>query len=146
MPREVTLRRTDGTAAQATSHRENAAVLEESMAGGENTVVLAGKVAGDPADRRLPSGDVLVTWRLVVRRPPPARRAPEGIRRISVDTIDCASWRGDVRRAVHSWSDGDVVRVEGSLRRRFWRTATGTASRCEVEVTRVRRLSRANGN
>ena len=44
-------------------------------------------------------------------------------RQTSVDTIDCASWRGDVRRAATGWSDGDVVRVEGSLRRRFWRTA-----------------------
>jgi single-strand DNA-binding protein len=142
MPREATVRRTDDTAAQA-SDSQNLAP-DEGRARGENTVVLVGKVSGGPADRQLPSGDMLVTWRLVVRRPPPARRRmPEGVRQTSVDTIDCASWRGDVRRAVTGWSDGDVVRVEGSLRRRFWRTAVGTASRCEVEVTRVRRLSRA---
>lgn len=141
MPREATIRRTDDTAAQASDSQHVAP--DKGNVRGENTVVLVGKVAGVSTDRQLPSGDVLVTWRLVVRRPPPARRMPEGIRQTSVDTIDCASWRGDVRRAVTGWSDGDVVRVEGSLRRRFWRTATGTASRCEVEVTRVRRLSRA---
>ena len=145
MPREATVRRTDDTATQAAPAPQDGAAAE-SMAAGENTVVLVGKVAGIPADRQLPSGDMLVTWGLVVRRPPPARRMPEGVRPPSVDTFDCASWRGDVRRAVTSWSDGDVVRVQGSLRRRFWRAATGTASRCEVEVTRVRRLSRADRN
>ena len=111
--------------------------------GHENTVVLTGKLAGRAEDRTLPSGDVLVTWRIVVRRPAAGRRVPEGVRAASVDTIDCASWRRDVRRALAGWSVGDVVRIEGSLRRRFWRTTTGPASRYEVEVTRVRRLSRA---
>jgi single-strand DNA-binding protein len=112
--------------------------------GHENSVVLIGRMAGAAADRTLPSGDVLVSWRVVVRRPAPARPLPDKVRATTVDTIDCASWRADVRRAAAGWSTGDLVRIEGSLRRRFWRTATGTASRCEVEVTRARRLARAS--
>jgi single-strand DNA-binding protein len=143
MPRQTTVIRHDESVPAGPIERADLTAAEPSPAG-ENSVVLVGKVAGDATDRELPSGDVLITWRLVVRRPPPARRVPEGIRPTSVDTIDCASWRGDVRRTVKGWADGDLVRVEGSLRRRFWRTATGTASRCEVEVTRARRLSRAD--
>jgi single-strand DNA-binding protein len=141
MPRQATVRPSDDTASAAASSTDVA--VQEIVAADENTVVLVGKVAGDPTDRQLPSGDLLVTWRLVVRRPPPTRRASAAGRTPTIDTIDCAAWRGDVRRAVAGWSNGDLVRIEGSLRRRFWRTTTGTASRCEVEVTRVRRLSRA---
>jgi single-strand DNA-binding protein len=112
--------------------------------GHENSVVLVGRMAGSAADRTLPSGDVLVTWRVVVRRPAPARTVPAMVRATTVDTIDCASWRADVRRAAAGWSTGDLVRIEGSRRRRFWRTTTGTASRCEVEVTRARMLARVS--
>ena len=58
MPREATVRRTDDTAAQA-SDSQNAA-LDEGRARGENTVVLVGKAPVGPADRQLPSGDMLV--------------------------------------------------------------------------------------
>jgi single-strand DNA-binding protein len=109
----------------------------------ENSIILVGTMASTALDRELPSGDVLATWRMVVRRPPPNRRPPDGARVTSIDTIDCASWRADVRRAVAGWSEGDLVRIEGSLRRRFWRSASGTASRCEVEVMKARRVSRA---
>jgi single-strand DNA-binding protein len=133
MPRTVTI---PGKAEPASA--------ETADAGHQNSVVLIGKIAGPPTDRTLPSGDVLVTWRVVVRRPAPSRPAPGTVRGTSVDTIDCASWRADVRRAAAGWTTGDLVRIEGSLRRRFWRTAAGTASRCEVEVSHVRRLARAS--
>jgi single-strand DNA-binding protein len=35
--------------------------------------------------------------------------------------------------------DGTEVEVRGSLRRRFWRSPTGPASRYEVEVRSLRR-------
>ena len=38
---------------------------------------------------------------------------------------------------------GDEVAVDGALRRRFYRTASGAATRLEVEALAVRRLSRA---
>lgn len=103
---------------------------------GTNSVQLVGRVSAAPSAQTLPSGDPVVTFRLVVDRPPdPSRpRAPR------VDTIDCTAWRADVRRTVGRWHAGDVVSISGSLRRRFWRGAGGPASRSEVEVTGARRL------
>jgi single-strand DNA-binding protein len=105
-----------------------------------NDVSLVGRLAGEPALRELPSGDVLVQFRLVVDRVPPP--SSSGRRGPSVDTLDCAAWRKDVQRSLRSCVAGDVLAVEGSLRRRFWRSAGGAASRSEVEVTRLRRQSR----
>ena len=99
-----------------------------------NTVCLLGRLAADPESRDLPSGDLLLTFRVVVDR----NDAVSGQRR-QVDTIDCAVWSGRVQRSVRSWSAGDVVTVEGHLRRRFWRSGGGATSRVEVEVTRARR-------
>jgi single-strand DNA-binding protein len=73
-----------------------------------------------------------------VRRP-----APGGVRAPTVDTLDCAAWSAGVRRTARGLHAGDVVEVTGALRKRFWRTGSGPSSRTEVEVRRVRRLSRA---
>ena len=107
-----------------------------------NEVVLVGRLAAGPQDRELPSGDVLTTWRVVVDRPPAAARA-DGVRVPTADTLDCSCFARGVRRIVSGWAAGDVVQVEGALRRRFWRTPTGPSSRYEVEVTRARRLTKA---
>jgi single-strand DNA-binding protein len=48
-----------------------------------------------------------------------------------------------MQKRVLAWQDGDVVEVEGALQRRFWRTGSGTASVCEVNCRRGRKLSRA---
>jgi single-strand DNA-binding protein len=37
------------------------------------------------------------------------------------------------------WSAGDMLEIQGALRRRFWRGAGGTASRCEVEVSAAKK-------
>lgn len=92
-----------------------------------NTVEITGRVSGDPTSREMPSGDELVTLRVVVSR-------GEGQ---PVDTIDCACWSPASRRAALRLTDGTRVRVEGSLRRRFFRTPGGAASRYEVEVVRL---------
>ncbi len=103
-----------------------------------NEVSLVGRLSAPAEERVLPSGDAMVTWRLVVRRPPsPRAGAP------SVDTIDCASFRADVRRSAAKWSADDVLEVTGALRRRFWRGGSGAASRTEVEVASVRRVRAA---
>jgi len=106
-----------------------------------NEVLLVGRLAAPPAERELPSGDVLVTFRVVVDRPPARRGEPE--RRASVDALDCVAWTAGLRKAAGGWQSGDVLELEGSLRRRFWRAPSGLGSRYEVEVTRARRLSRA---
>ena len=109
-----------------------------------NEVRLRGRVSADPEERELPSGDRLVTLRLVVSRPDaPARVAKDGTgarARVLVDTFDLACWSASARRSAARCAPGDVVDVEGSLRRRFFRGGTGSVSRYEVEVRTLRRV------
>lgn len=100
-----------------------------------NEVSLSGRVAGTQ-ERVLPSGDVIVTFRVVVDREP--RRGSS----VKVDALDCVTWRADLRRRALTLADGDEVLVDGALRRRFWRGGAGAASRVEVEVLRLRRVRR----
>lgn len=118
---------------------EDGAQVEEPA---RNVVVLVGRVSGVPEERELPSGDVLMSFRVVVARPTNQRARPSA-RTPTVDTVDCVAWSASARRAVRSLTDGDVVAVEGALRRRFWRAATGAASRTEVEASSVKRVRRA---
>ncbi len=106
-----------------------------------NEVVLVGRVPAAPEERELPSGDVLVTCRVVIGR---LRGVddPSGVRATTVDTLDCVAWTASARRAASALAADDVVEVSGALRRRFWRAGAGAASRCEVEVSTVRRVSR----
>jgi len=41
------------------------------------------------------------------------------------------------------WRAGDIIEIDGALRRRFWRTPGGPVSRYEVEVRKARRLTAA---
>ncbi len=110
-----------------------------------NEVRLQGRLAQEPQLRELPSGDRLWTFRVVVGRAPRAPQAAGRGPRGSVDAIECAVWDARVRRSVERWHAGDVVAVEGALRRRFFRSGAGTASRVEIEVRSGRRLRRAPG-
>lgn len=112
--------------------------LEDAVAA-VNDVRLVGRVAAEPVTRTLPSGDRLVSFRLVVDR------APGGRSRQSVDALECVAWTARVQRSVLKWQTGDVVEVSGAIRRRFFRGAGGAASRVEVEVVsaKVRRRARA---
>lgn len=103
-----------------------------------NEVRLSGRVSALPEERELPSGDTLVTFRLVVDR---AEKDSRGRR--TVDVLDCAVRPARLRRSAAAWQPGDVVEVVGAIRRRFFRTAAGAASRVEIEVRSGRRLRRA---
>jgi single-strand DNA-binding protein len=107
-----------------------------------NEVHLVGRLAVEPVRRELPSGDPLVSFRLVVERPPGGRSAT-GSRAPTVDTLECAAWRKDVQRVLSRAVAGEVLEVHGALRRRFWRAGGAAASRSEVEVVRVRRRGRS---
>lgn len=99
-----------------------------------NEVVIVGRVSAPPEDRVLPSGDEITTWRVVVDRDTDAP---------GHDTIECTAWTSRLRRTASSWDKGDVVEVEGALRRRHWRTPTGTpASGYTIEVGSAKRLTR----
>lgn len=105
-----------------------------------NEVRLTGRVTSGPEQRTLPSGDPIVTFRLsVARGPTPMTR---GSRQRS-DWLDCVAHGARVRRSASAWSPGDVVSVEGELRRRFYRSGEGSATRVEVEVLRATRVARA---
>jgi single-strand DNA-binding protein len=108
-----------------------------------NEVHLVGRVSADPEQRELPSGDTVVTLRVVVDRPPgkPPKGSTGEVRR-QVDVIDVACWTSRTRRSALALAADDVARVDGALRRRFFPTATGRASRYEVEAARIVRVSR----
>jgi single-strand DNA-binding protein len=102
-----------------------------------NDVFLCGRLSAPAELRTLPSGDPLVTFRLVVRRPD--RRAPGR----TVDVLTCVTYDRALQRRVAHWQPGDVVEIEGALQRRFWRTGSGTASVCEVNCRRGRKVARS---
>lgn len=98
-----------------------------------NWVYLRGRLAADPIDRDMPSGDVLTTFRMIVTRPANARG--------TVDTIECVADRPRPRRTLGRAHAGDELEVIGNLRRRFWRGPAGVTSRYSVAVESVKILS-----
>ena len=105
-----------------------------------NTVRLRGRVSTAPEERELPSGTRIVTLRLSIARE--ATPMTNGSKQ-TTDWVDCSAWGPKVRRTVSAWKAGDVVEVDGALRRRFSRSEQGTATRLEVEVLGARRVRRA---
>jgi single-strand DNA-binding protein len=107
-----------------------------------NTVHLIGRLGSSVQERTLPSGDVVVTFHVVVDRPAGIRGTgrPRRTGVPGVDAIACAAWSGRARRTVGATAVGTWIEVEGSLRRRFRRGGTTPTSFYEVEVVRVRRL------
>ena len=98
----------------------------------DNRVYLRGRLAGDPTERELPSGDVLLAFSLTVPRPPGEK--------VRVDSLECVAVRPGLRRIVGRASSGDELEIEGRLQRRFWRGPAGPASRYAVAVDAVRRV------
>ena len=75
-----------------------------------NVVVLAGTVAADPVQRRMPSGDEVTELRLSV---------PEAGRRLL--PLPVAAWHATVgANTVDGIAKGDAVLVHGQLVRRFY--------------------------
>ncbi len=103
-----------------------------------NEVRLVGRVSGAPEERVMPSGDVLVSLRLVVTRDVARRSAPDSAR-VTVDTIDVACWSASTRRAAGRLRVGDHAEVAGALRRRFFRAGAVALSRYEVEAQKLTR-------
>ncbi len=102
----------------------------------DNHVLLRGRVARAPADRELPSGTTITTFRVTVAR---ARTAMTSGSRQTSDWIDCTAWSAALRRRVSRWQVGDPVEVTGALRRRFYPAGTAAGTRLEVEVLAARR-------
>jgi single-strand DNA-binding protein len=95
-----------------------------------NVVVLAGTVAADPVERRLPSGDEITELRLSV---------PEQGRRML--PLPVAIWHASVGKTViEGIAKGDEVLVHGQLVRRFYRSAAGARSLTEVVASGIKKL------
>jgi single-strand DNA-binding protein len=125
---------------RAGGHEDGRAGPDAGTTAATNRLVLVGRLTAPPTVRDLPSGDELVTFRLSV-----ARTATPGTARSRLrhDWFDCSVWGGRVRASARGWAAGDVVRLEGVLRRRYLTGAAGGHSRVEVEVLAGRRLTRA---
>lgn len=106
-----------------------------------NEVRLVGRLSLAAEEKELPSGDQLTAFRVVVNRPRDRRRGS----RVQIDALECHTWEARVRRAAMTWQVGDVIEVNGSLRRRFFKTGGRLQSMTEVEVQSARRVSRAAG-
>lgn len=104
-----------------------------------NEVRLVGRLSTEPEVILLPSGDEIVSARLVVQRPrPPAGQATP--RR--VDTVTCTAWASAQRRTLRVLEEGDTVEITGALRRRFWRGGGGAQSTFEIEIESAHRVAR----
>ncbi len=100
-----------------------------------NSVQLAGQISGEPVERQLPSGDHVVSFRVVVPRRTVARRRT----RQSVDTVERSAWTAKLRRTAVRLAAGDSVAVSGELRRTFRRSGAGVTSWVTVDVDRIDR-------
>lgn len=98
-----------------------------------NHVELVGRVSAPPQTRTLPSGDEVVSFRLIVDRSPAVRRRSKQV----VDTFECSAWTVRMRRRVARLVPGDVIAVHGTLRRQFSRGSAGAVSRVTVDLTSV---------
>jgi single-strand DNA-binding protein len=124
------------TSDRATPTESSAVNTTNDQAAARNEVLLCGRVSAAPEERDLPSGASIVTSRLVVDRDAAARKRSSQ----RVDTFDLVGWTARAQRAMRGWAPGDVVTVEGAVRRRFYRGPTGPVSRVEVEVRSARKL------
>ena len=107
-----------------------------------NEVVLRGRISGDPEVRELPSGSILVVFRIVLAR---RRTVMTAASKQVSDWVDCSAWGARVRRQAGSWHDGDQVEVRGALRRRYFRVGDQSRTSVEVEVLSGRLLRRCAG-
>ena len=107
---------------------------------GVNQVLLVGRVSTAAQEQELPSGDALVTLRLVVPRPASRTLGDRRRPRVPVDTIEIACWTAATRRRALRFEGGELVEVTGALRRRFYRAGAAALSRYEVEARSLRRV------
>jgi single-strand DNA-binding protein len=107
------------------------AARDQTMTEHRNEVVVSGRLSAAAVVKALPSGDEIVTWRLIVDRPTGERG--------KVDVVDCTAFGARVRRQALGWQVDEVIEVSGALRRRFWRGPAGLQSRYEVAVDNAAR-------
>ena len=101
-----------------------------------NEVSLVGRLSGEPTEKSLPSGDKVVEFRVVIPRNGKPSRSKKGL----VDTIDVAAWSAVNRKIALKLNEHSWVAITGSIRRRFWQSPAGLASRWQVEASDISTL------
>ncbi len=79
--------------------------------------------------------------RIIVERSAAVRRRSKQL----VDTFECSAWTSRLRQRVARLSAGDVIEVQGTLRRQFSRGAAGPISRVTVDLTSVTAVGSPRG-
>lgn len=114
-------------------------------------VSVIGRLGARHQTRELPSGLEITSFTVIVDRAPEnkGRKGKNekgavsgnsgGRGAVTVDSIACVTSRTRVRDCVDRWEPGTVVEIEGSLRRRFWRSGAGLGSAMDVDVRTMRR-------
>ena len=122
------------TSAKSKSGASEASDSLDPMRNPRNEVFLEGRVSNQPQERVLPSGDVVVEFRIVIDRSQSRGKKRE------VDTLDIAVWSASTRKRALRLSVDDWVSIDGAVRRRLWQAPTGLASRWQVEASQLRKL------
>ena len=139
-----------------------------------NQVVLQGRVSGVAASKKLPSGDSVVQFRLIVDRVnsglnrkskasnsrnasqskrdknvksgkvgkggSSSKTANRSIPKREVDTLDIGVWRKDLQKKSLTLVAEQFVNVKGAIRRSFWSTPNGLASRYQIEAFEIEKM------
>lgn len=107
-----------------------------------NHVKLTGRVSSAPKERELPSGDLILAFRIVVprtaKRVGAKRRAKT---KQSVDVFDCTAWSVRSRRTAARFGVDDQVTVTGELRRSFRSSGTRTTSFVGIDIDTCSRVT-----
>ncbi|GGP08785.1 single-stranded DNA-binding protein [Nonomuraea glycinis] len=99
-----------------------------------NEVLLVGRLSAAVEDRRLPSGDIMTKWRLLVRRRKHGRVGSH------TDSIPCVTFDPEAAELVRNLKPRDAMEITGAFRCRVY-GPTGAKIWCyQVEVSTVRPL------
>ena len=102
-----------------------------------NDVSLVGEISQAPQERMLATGAEIVTFRVDVA----SGDEDAGGR----DSFECTVRAARTRRAALAWDVGDVVEVNGAVRRRFYRVGGSSRPFVVIEADRARRVRAAAG-
>ena len=139
-----------------------------------NQVILQGRVSGVVASKKLPSGDSVVQFRLIVDRinsglnrkfkrskfskamhskkdknvksgkvlkgGSSSKTGNKSISKREVDTLDIGVWRKDLQKKSLTLVAEQFVNVKGAIRRSFWSTPNGLASRYQIEAFEIEKM------
>lgn len=93
-----------------------------------NSVILLGRLAKDPEERKTDSGKTVTSFTVAVRRETGD----------SADFIDCVAWQSTGEFVAQYFRKGDMIAVKGRLQLRDWTDKEGNKRRnAEVLAERV---------